>query len=45
MRPLGKTYLIKAEVQKSPELVNGLFIPADNDYINDIHYQGIVMAH
>lgn len=45
MRPLGKTYLIKAEVQKGPELVNGLFIPADNDYINDIHYQGIVMAH
>lgn len=45
MKPIGKTYLIKADIKKDVELVNGLFIPVDNDYINDIFYQGYVLAH
>jgi co-chaperonin GroES (HSP10) len=45
MKPIGKTYLIKADIKKGPELVNGLYIPPDNDYINDVYYQGFVIAH
>lgn len=44
MKPLGKTYLIKADVKKDIELINGIFIPVNNDYLNDIFYQGFIIA-
>lgn len=45
MRPLGKTYLIKAEIKRDIELVNGLYIPSDSDCYHDIYYQGIIVSH
>jgi co-chaperonin GroES (HSP10) len=45
MKPIGKTYLIKADVKKDIELVNGIFIPNDFDAIEDIYYQGYIVAY
>lgn len=45
MRPLGRTYLIKAEIKRDIELINGLYIPSDSDVYHDIYYQGNIISH
>lgn len=45
MKPMGKTCLIKAEIKKEPQLINGIYIAATNDEMNDIFYQGKIIAY
>ena len=46
LKPIGNTILITTERNTgTPELINGLYIPADSDSIKSIHYIGTIKEY